>query len=264
MWGSDPHIESPHRPRRRWPASLYSHLVHIPLFQSSLFRGLAILSFAAVVILALFTRSVIRGFSSPLADIEASLNVNTSGLRDSRDPLVSLAVGAPVILGSDPSLGSADAKVTIVAFEDFECPFCALVSPRLVKVAREFPNDVRLVWKDFPITEQHENAVAAAEAARCADTQGKFWEYHDKLFEDVFTLNPARYAGIAKELGLDETKFAACVDSRAAAKLVNDSRNHALDIGLDGTPFVFLNGKEFSDVVTYESIKAAVQAELSK
>lgn len=234
------------------------------LFQSSFFRGLAILSFVAVVILALFTRSVIRSLSSPLADLETSLNVNESGsgLRDSEDPLVSLAVGTPVILPSDPSIGPTNAKVTIITFEDFECPFCALVSPRLVQVAREFPNDVRLVWKDFPITEQHENAVPAAEAARCADKQGKFWEYHGKLFEDVFTLNRARYVAIAAELGLDATQFETCIDSRGMAKLVNDGRNHALDIGLDGTPFVFLNGREFTDVVTYESIKTAVESEI--
>lgn len=234
-------------------------------FRSTLFRGLAILSFAAVVILILFTRSVLRSFSV-WDDIDATLNVNASagGLRGSKDPLVSIEVGAPVVLPSDPSLGPANAKVTIISFEDFECPFCALVSPRLMKVAREYPNDVRLVWKDFPITGQHANAVAAAEAARCADKQGKFWEYHDRLFEDVFTLNRARYVAIATDLALDQTQFETCLDSRATAKLVNDSLNHALDIGLDGTPFVFLNGKELTDIMTYESIKAAVESELSK
>lgn len=236
-------------------------------FRSPLFRVLAVFFFLAGVVLILFARSVVRNtagsLSSGLEKSLANTNVN-AGLRDSSDPLVSLAVGTPVILPTDPTLGPADARVTLVSFEDFACPFCAILSPRLVQVAREFPSDVRLVWKDFPIIEQHPSAQSAAEAARCADEQGKFWEYHEKLYEDVFTLNRARYVAVAESLGLQMTTFESCIDSRKTAKLVSDSLNHALNISLDGAPFVFLNGKEFTNVVTYEQIKAAVEEAIAE
>ena len=109
--------------------------------------------------------------------------------------------------------GGANAKVTIVEFSDFQCPFCLRVMPTLKRVKQTYGDKVRIVWKDFPLTQIHPQAFKAAEAGNCAREQGKFWEYHDRLFSNQQALQPDYLKKYAADAGLDTTKFNACLDT---------------------------------------------------
>ena len=140
--------------------------------------------------------------------------------------------------------GPKDAAVTLVEFADYECPYCSKVDPLLQSMEKEYGNRLKVVFKDFPLP-MHKDAEKAAEGARCAGEQGKFWEYHDLLFSshqvDVPSLK--NHAG---ELKLDQAKFDACLDSGAEAAAVKKDQVEGMRLGLTGTPSFFANGHFFS------------------
>ena len=123
---------------------------------------------------------------------------------------------------TDPSLGRASAPVTLVEFSDFQCPFCQRVEPTLKQVRETYGDKVRIVWKDFPLTQIHPQAFKAGEAAHCAGDQGKYWEYHDRLFANQQALQPADLKKHAADLGLDAATFDACLDSSKYGERVRD------------------------------------------
>lgn len=169
-----------------------------------------------------------------------------------------------VVTDSDHIRGLKDAKVTIVEWSDFQCPFCSRFHPSLQQALREYPNDVRWVYRHFPLESIHPNARPAAEASECAAEQGKFWEYGDKLFERQTELGPDLYAKLAKELGLDTAKFGACVKDRKYQQRVRDDEQAGLTVGVQGTPGSFVNGVELPGAVPYVQVKAAIDAALAK
>src|SRR5581483_4276397 len=111
-----------------------------------------------------------------------------------------------VPVGNSPVKGNNTAKVTIVQFSDFQCPFCSRVEPTITDLEKDYGKDVRVVWKNNPLP-FHPNALPAAEAAMAAAEQGKFWEMHDKIFADQQHLDAATYEKYAGELGLNMNKF---------------------------------------------------------
>ncbi len=137
--------------------------------------------------------------------------------------------------------GPANAKVTIVEYSDFECPYCSQAVQTVNDILKKYPNDVMLVFKNFPL-DFHPYAQKAAEAAECAADQGKFWEYHDVLFshQDNLAVGDLKY--YAKELGLDTDAFNRCLDSGAMAGRVSNDRNEGLAKNVRGTPSFFING----------------------
>ena len=157
-----------------------------------------------------------------------------------------------------PVKGTASAPVTLVEFTDFQCPSCAAAHPVLDRVVAESGGRVRLVVRDFPLT-QHEHAFKAAEAAR---EQGKYWEYADVLFRNQSALGVERLKQYASALGLDRAKFDAALDSGKFAEQVRRDLHDGQRLGISGTPTVFVNGRRLKDV-TYESLKAAVQQALA-
>jgi protein-disulfide isomerase len=132
-------------------------------------------------------------------------------------PAINVMLAVPrttiAVAATDPSVGSASAPITIVEFSDFQCPFCQRAAPTLKRVRDVYGDKVRVVWKDFPLTQIHPQAFKAGEAAHCAADQGKFWEYHDRLFANQQALQPDDLKKYATDLGLDGAKFAPCVDS---------------------------------------------------
>ena len=126
------------------------------------------------------------------------------------------------VAASDPTLGPASAPVTLVEFSDFQCPFCQRVAPTLKQPRETYGDKLRIVWKDFPLTQIHPQAFKAGEAAHCAGEQGKYWEYHDRLFENQQALQPADLKKHAADLGLDAAKFASCLDSSKYGERVRD------------------------------------------
>src|SRR5687768_1320099 len=159
-----------------------------------------------------------------------------------------------------PAKGTATALVTIVAFTDFECPSCARQHPVLERIVSEFGDRVRLVVRDFPLS-QHANARKAAEAAEAAREQGKYWEYVSVLFRNQSALGIDKLIQYATELGLDRARFDASLDSGKFADKVQRDVLDGRRLGVNGTPTLYINGKRVADN-SYESLKSAIESAL--
>jgi protein-disulfide isomerase len=166
--------------------------------------------------------------------------------------------------GDAPSRGPAQAPVTVVEFSDFECPFCGRVEPTLERLVTDYGQQVRLVYRQFPLTSIHRNAQKAAEASLCAADQGKFWEYHDLLFQDQQKLAVAELKEKAQRLGLDAPRFAACLDGGTQAERVRQESETGSRAGVSGTPALFVNGRLISGAVPYEQLAQAVKEEIER
>ena len=169
---------------------------------------------------------------------------------------------------NDPVLGDPNAPVTIVSFEDYQCPFCgksfAETFPRL-KSDYINTGKVKYVYRDFPLTSIHPEALPAAEASECADDQEKFWEYHDLLFINQANLGTQLYAAIANTLGLDFEQFAKCMASGKHREEVQNDFNYGASVGgVSGTPTFFINGIKLVGAQPYEAFKQVIDAELAK
>ncbi len=167
-----------------------------------------------------------------------------------------------VSVDDDPVLGAKDAKVTIIEFSDFECPYCRRVQPTLKRLLKEYEGQVRLVFRDFPLS-FHKNAQKAAEAAQCAGDQDKFWPYHDKLFEQT-ALAVDDLKKYASEMSLDMDQFNACLDNGKYAQEVVKDMQDGQAVGVNSTPSFFVNGQPLSGAVPYERFQELVEAALAQ
>lgn len=159
--------------------------------------------------------------------------------------------------------GDFNAPITLVEFSDFECPFCERHYPTLNKILSEYKGKVRLVYKHFPLG-FHPNAQKAAEASECANEQGKFWEYHDKLFENYQKYSSDNFKQWAKDLGLNSGKFNDCLDSGKFAQKVQTDYQEGLQKGVNGTPATFVNGQLVSGALPYEAFKQVIDSLLNQ
>jgi protein-disulfide isomerase len=150
-------------------------------------------------------------------------------------------------IDGDPVRGATNARVTIVEFSDFQCPFCAEASEQVKQLIAKYPNEVRLVFKQFPL-DTHSQAAVSAEAALAAQAQGKFWEMHDKLYANFRGLSRARILAWAKELGLDLPRFTADLDSHKYASRVAAEEKEGEAAGVEGTPTFFIDGHRLNAV----------------
>jgi protein-disulfide isomerase len=157
--------------------------------------------------------------------------------------------------------GSKNSAVTLVEFADYECPYCQKITPELQKLEKEYGNRLAFVYKDFPLP-MHHSSQKAAEAARCAGEQGKFWEYHDVLFYSK-QLQVADLKAHARVLKLDGDRFDKCLDDGAEAAPVKKSLEEAQKLGLTGTPSFFVNGHFFSGAADYNVLKEMVDLQLA-
>jgi protein-disulfide isomerase len=167
------------------------------------------------------------------------------------------------IRAGDRIKGPSNPRVDVVEFGDFQCPICLSMEPVLKRLQSEHKSDVRFVWKDFPL-EGHPDARPAAEAARCAADQGKFWEYHDRLFANQQALGRNRLRDYAKQLKLDPASFAVCLDKAAHRSDVDHALAEAATYGVEATPTVFINGRLVVGAVPYETYERIVREELSR
>ncbi|HSN14471.1 MAG TPA: thioredoxin domain-containing protein [Anaeromyxobacteraceae bacterium] len=165
------------------------------------------------------------------------------------------------VSATGPSKGPEAAPVTIVEFSDYECPFCVRAEPTVRQVLADYPNKIRLVYRDYPLP-MHSKAPKAAEAAQCAGDQGKYWEMHDRLFAANGKLDVPDMKGYAKEVGLDEKKFDACLDSGEKAKVVDMHRKAGEEAGVNGTPAFFINGRLISGAQPLDAFKSIIDQEL--
>jgi protein-disulfide isomerase len=170
---------------------------------------------------------------------------------------------ADIQLGSAPVRGPANAPITLVAFSDFECPFCSRVVPTLKQLEEEYKGKIRVAFKHQPLG-FHANAKPAAMASMAANEQGKFWEYHDKLFANQKALDRASLEKYAQELGLDMGRFKAALDSNKYDALVSADMAEAGRVGVEGTPTFFVNGRKLVGAVPADAFKQLIDEELKK
>ena len=164
-------------------------------------------------------------------------------LRD--DAKIAILLDAPrvnVSVGDAPRLGAEErAKVTVIEFGDYQCPFCRGVQPTLRQLRERYGDKVSFVFKDFPLREIHPDAQGAAEAASCAREQNHYWEFHDAMFAAP-DLSPVAVAGLAKELHLDVHQFVSCLESHKFAAHIDQDRAQGSQMGMTGTPAFNING----------------------
>jgi protein-disulfide isomerase len=171
---------------------------------------------------------------------------------------------AEISVAGEPFKGSEKAPVTVVKFEDFHCPFCKQVQPTFNELLSRYNGKVRLVHKDLPLESIHPQARQAAEAARCAYEQGKFWEYHDKLYANSPKASADDLKSYAKDVGLNFDSFDRCFASGKYKAVVQQDLNEGVQLGLTGTPTIFINGREISGNQPFEAFEAIIDDELAR
>lgn len=182
------------------------------------------------------------------------------------------SVVAPNESGAEPAhaLGDPKAPVTLEEFGDFECPPCGLLHPVLKTMESEFgPQKLRIIFREFPLVPNHVHALAAARAAEAAGQQGKFWEMHDLIYEhqkdwhEAFDVRPI-FDGYAKTIGLDMKQFTEESSSEIVERRIFLDGKRAHSLGVQGTPTVFLNGKEVPfQSLAPEKLRVLINAELA-
>lgn len=161
------------------------------------------------------------------------------------------------------AVGPKNAPVTVVEFSDFQCPFCRKVEDSLSEVRKKFADKVRLIYRDFPLP-MHEHAAKAAEAARCAEEQGKFWPYHDVLFADQTKLDVAGLKASAAKLKLNTKQFDECLDHDKYADGIKKDSAEGAAVGVRGTPAFFINGRFLDGAQSAQSFEDVIREELDR
>ncbi len=197
-----------------------------------------------------------------LEDLEKSLESQPTAARAQR-PQQELDKVYEIAVGEAPIRGNPDASVTIVEYSDFQCPFCARAQPVLEAVLKKYPDDVRLVYKHFPLS-FHKAAKPTAIASVAAQEQGKFWELHDVLFASISSLDEAKIDKYAQKAGLDMERFNRDMAARKAEyeKRVDNDYRAGTQVDVRGTPTLYINGKKVR-VRTVEGMSAMIDAALN-
>ncbi len=167
-----------------------------------------------------------------------------------------------VPVGASPVLGPKDAKVTVVEFSDFQCPFCRRGAATMDKLREIYPKDVKIVFKNLPLP-MHPHAESAAKAALAAGEQGKFWEMADALFQNQGKLGEELYEQKAKELGLNVEKFKKDMESPKVAEQIASDKKLAQELGLQGTPAFYVNGVAVRGAYPVDHFKKIIDRWLS-
>ncbi len=167
------------------------------------------------------------------------------------------------VLAEDPVRGPETAPIEIVEFSDFDCQYCQRATNTIARILDEYGDQIRFVYKDYPLP-SHPNASKAAEAGNCANDQGAFWPFHDRLFESQGSLDVASLKTYASELGLEAEAFVACLDSGRHASRVDRDLEIGSGYGVSSTPTLFVNGRAVVGAMPYESFVEIIQEELSR
>ncbi len=205
----------------------------------------------------IFLGIIITGAIIGGAIIYTNSNQSTSSIASSGEQKKILKLNE-----QDHIKGNPEAKITILEFSDFECPFCAKFSQSVNQVMKDYPDDVNWVYRHFPLS-FHKESRPSAEASECAAEQGKFWEFHDGLFTNQSGLGKEFYLTLAKDLELDLDSFEECFSSRKYKDRVENDYQEGINLGIKGTPGNFINGGSLGGAVPYEKLKLIVESILN-
>ncbi len=161
-----------------------------------------------------------------------------------------------------PVLGNPNASIVVEEFSDFQCPACRSAAPVVKGIVNKYKDKIKFVYRHFPLLSIHPRAYDAALASECANDQGKFWQYHDLLFANQPNFKKDQLIGYARDLGLNESEFSACLQSRARKEVVDADLNKAKELNLNSTPTFIVNGKIIRNWST--GLEAAIVAEIDK
>lgn len=216
-----------------------------------LIGGIAVITLSSIVLFILFAGQI----RQTSYDREPSYETN--------NPLITKvgtdeAMVVPTITSHDPILGATDAPVTMIVFSDFACPYCKVLSSQLTAITQQNTN-VKLVWKDFPITTIHPESGNAHIAAQCAAAQGKFWEYHDLLFGTQNNFDRAGLQERAKQLNLNPLEFTRCLDSTRPIEDISADILEGQSLNIDGTPYLFVNDQRVSGLVSSNELEQLIK-----
>ncbi|MBI5655162.1 DsbA family protein [Candidatus Uhrbacteria bacterium] len=155
---------------------------------------------------------------------------------------------------NDPFVGPGESKAVVRVFSDFQCPACKTAEPAFKAATEKFGDRVKFVWNDFPLSSIHPNARAAAVAARCAEDQGKFWEYHDRLFQEQeawsgLSAPTASFVGYAGDLGLNKDSFTSCLVNQPGMHKIQADETEGNINKVQGTPTFFIGNRRFVGIV---------------
>ncbi len=187
-----------------------------------------------------------------------------AGLRAKYDAVVLVEPVRFAVPATGPARGPADAPVTIVLFSDFECPYCKALMPALDQTLDAYPRDVRLVYRNLPLTTLHPHADGAARAAACVEQQHRFWPFLEALFADQHKLTPDGLRETAARVGVDTQRYDNCVASEAPATSLDADAAVAKQLGLASTPVLFINGRMIRGSVRADVIADIVDNEMQR
>lgn len=175
-----------------------------------------------------------------------------------RPPAVELGANDPARVEGNPS-----AAITIVEFGDYECPYCGRAEPTLADLLKKYKGEVKLAFRDFPLSAIHPRAEESAEASRCAEAQGKFWPMHDAMYADQSKLTEAGLVQTATRLGVDQKSFAACLNSGEYKAAIQQDLEAGQRAGVTGTPAFFINGRFVNGAVPEAQFEDVISSELA-
>lgn len=242
-----------------------------PVFTDVVFSPLIIVLLVAFSFMLGMQTARIRYMDSDLARLQSITQAQANTGKDTAEPKLGTKIDMDI--GTLPTLGNKNAKVTIIEFSDFQCPFCKqFFDSTFPQLKKEYidTGKVQFAFRHLPL-DIHPNAPKAGEAAECANDQQKFWEYHDELFKqfDSWVNEPTdsvqnKFTDFAGGLGINTQEFSTCLTSGKYAQKVNDDMTVAQNAGATGTPTFFINGQMLVGAFPYETFKTLLDQELNK
>lgn len=217
--------------------------------------GVLVAFFTLLLVLLVAFLFQVLNYRSQLADDQSAY----SDLASAANRLESVRL----VSLDDPTLGPKDAKVVVVEFSDFQCPFCSQVFPVVKELTKEYSDRVLFVYKDFPLIELHPQAVIAALAGQCALEQGKFWPMHDLMFTNQENLQEADLKKYAVQIGLNSLQFNSCLQSNKYLGRIQADFDLGLELGVKATPTFFINGRGFEGAAPLSEFEQVINQILS-
>jgi len=229
-------------------------------------KEILIASFCVLVVLLFINLNIgINDVNARTINIQSHIDIMDSHI-SKLNGSSSCGIKNVTVTPPSPTLDLSDAhklgtgKISMVIFSDYQCPFCerGYQTEKLIK--EKYGSDLTIYFKDFPLTNIHQYAEKAAEGAECASDQGKFWEYHNKLFENQAKLTLDDLKQYAKDLNLDTTKFNTCLDSGSKTSKVKSDQDEGIKFGVQGTPTYYINGEQIVGAQPFEVFETSIKA----